>query len=431
MAFTGGGGKTSLALSVAKELEREGRPAVVTTTTRIWPPEAGEPPLVLLEGSADLSRVASALAAGHSVWVGERIDPATGKVVGVDPAMVAHLRSLGAGAVLVEADGSAGRPLKAPADHEPVIPHCADLVVPVAGATALGRPLAPPAVHRPDRVAGAAGLAPGDVAAATVTPTVMAAALRACTRGRPPDARVVPVIGQADDPQVDPAGPAAVADLLLDAGLAGRVVLAAPRTAAPVRRIFGRVAGLVLAGGASRRFGGAKLLHPWRDRTVLEASLRAPLRAGLHSVTVVTGAYHDRLAPLLAPYPVTVVPNPDWEVGMSTSVKAGLDALAGNDPPAALLICLGDQPLLPPSAIDALAAEYRSTGAALVAPVAGGQRRNPVLFDRRLFAELAGVAGDEGGRSVIRRHEGELRLVTMDEPEWFRDIDTPADLPPA
>lgn len=93
------------------------------------------------------------------------------------------------------------------------------------------------------------------------------------------------------------------------------------------------VPALTLAGGAGRRFGGNKLLHPWAGSTVLEASLRAPLRVGLKEVVVVTGAYHRELAPLLARYSVRVVPNPGWPEGMASSLRAGIQALMEAGPP--------------------------------------------------------------------------------------------------
>jgi molybdenum cofactor cytidylyltransferase len=422
VAFTGGGGKTSLALRVVRELTEVGRPPVFTCTTRIFPVPWMLQLYVDDLGEGWLDAVAAVLAAGRPVCLGARLDAATGKVVGIAPEQVAALKQLRGTVILVEADGSGGRPLKTPAPHEPVIPSVADIVVPVAGASVLGQPLGPALVHRVECVAAVTGAVPGS----TVTPAVVAEALvsaEGCTRCAPAGARVVPVLGQADLPGAE-AALRETAGLLLER--VGRVVLAAPRAEEPVRAVIGRVAVLVLAGGASRRFGGNKLLHGWGGGTVLEASLQASLRSGLKEVVVVTGAYHDRLAPLLARYPVRVVPNPDWGEGMSTSLRAGLQSLG--DEPEAVAICLGDMPFLPPVVVVELARTHAQTHAPIVAPVAGGQRRNPVLFDRSLFPQLMQARGDEGGRSVLRAHQDELLLVPFPDEDWFRDVDTPTDL---
>lgn len=415
-AFTGGGGKSSTARRVARELLDLGRPAIFTTTTKIYP--APEMELVFLdrEGTEAVSR---ALGSGRSVCVAAGMEAGSGRLLGISAEQVASLAELGAGAVLVEADGSARLPLKAPAAHEPVIPPQATLVVPVAGASALGRPLDHHTVHRPEETAHAAGVALG----ASITPEVMAAALLACTRGTPDGARVVPLLSQADLR----ADLASVARLLLGRSKVGRVVEAAPRTDQPVRALHREVVCVVLAGGASRRFGGSKLLHAWRGRTILEASLEAALRCGLGEVVVVTGAYGPELETLLRHHPVRLVPNPAWEEGMSTSLKAGLRSLESS-PPSAVMIFLGDQPLLPAHVPAALANGFRATGAPIVAPAVQGQRRSPVLFDWGLLPELLELTGDEGGRQVVRRYAGQMEQIEYTDQAWFQDIDTRDDL---
>ena len=97
-----------------------------------------------------------------------------GKLVGIDPAWLEQLsKQLQVTHILVEADGSRGRPFKAPAAHEPVIPGSADLVVAVVGLSVIGRPLSEEFVHRPERVAALAGCRLGD----TVSPAMVAAVL--------------------------------------------------------------------------------------------------------------------------------------------------------------------------------------------------------------------------------------------------------------
>lgn len=406
VAFTGGGGKTSLALRVAREMGQAGRPVIFTTTTKIWP-VAG---MTTVTSSDQIPHLLSA-----PVCVVSGVEPGTGKLTGISPDEVALLRTRAPEAmILVEADGSAGRPLKRPAPHEPVIPPCADLIVPVAGASALGKPVSAEWVHRAELFTDA------DL----VTPQVVADGLLACTRGTPPGARIVPVLGQADLPGVE-ASLQEIARLLLDHGTVGRVILAAPATDQPIRAITGDVAAVVLAGGASRRFGGNKLAAEVDGLTLLERSLLAPLKAGLAQTIVVTGAYHADLASVLARYPVQVVHNPDWAEGMSTTLRAGLAALG----PAtqAAVLCLADQPFLPPAVVTGLVDAWRRGRAPIVAPMAGGTRRNPVLFDRPLFPELMAVSGDEGGRSVIRRHEAQMEAVPFTETAWFKDIDTVED----
>lgn len=250
--------------------------------------------------------------------------------------------------------------------------------------------------------------------------------LLSLTREVPGEARIVPLVcGGGEGVELG----AALRGLLGHPEI-GRVVELASQTGQPVRAVHREVVCVVLAGGASRRFGGSKLLHGWRGATILEASLQAALRSGLGEVLVVTGAYGTELAALLERYPVRLVPNPAWEEGMSTSLKAGLRALQG-DPPRGVMIFLGDQPLLPPHVPVDLANRFLASGAPVTAPVVEGQRRSPVLFDWRLVPELLDLAGDEGGRQVVRRYAGQMELVEYTDHSWFRDIDTRDDLPEA
>lgn len=161
-ALTGGGGKTAAMYRLARELRREGT-VICTTTTRILPPDH----LPVADGGAEL---AAALARLGCVCAGA---PAEEGKLGAPGLPVAALAAL-ADYVLVEADGSAGRPMKAHAPHEPVIPAEANQTVLVIGASGFGQPIFQ-AAHRPERYAALAGVSLD----AEVTPEIAAAVIDA------------------------------------------------------------------------------------------------------------------------------------------------------------------------------------------------------------------------------------------------------------
>ena len=434
VALVGGGGKTSLALACLQELTAAGRRALFTTTTKIYPPERLAVVTALTPGW--IEQAAAHLDAGRPCCVaGPPRDD--GKLGGLDDdAIAALVTGARPDVLLVEADGAAMLPLKAPADHEPAIPAVATLVVAVAGLGALGRPLAAGQVHRPERLlalAAAAGLA----ATGSVTPELLAAALShpelGCARRRPPGSRVTAVLNQADF--ADPTAAAAAARALIGGGQR-RVVLTALASPQPLRAVTGPVAGLLLAAGTASRFGAPKQLALLRGRPLLSHALAAFCGAGLAPLFAVTGARQEAVTPLLAPWPVAPVPNPDFARGMGTSFVAGFTALLAPQPLAppgwpaarAALVALGDMPNLTPAVLDRLIAAHLDGKAPITAPVAGGERRNPVIIGRALFPELLSVSGDEGGRSVLRRHAAAVQLIPFDDPALFHDVDTPADL---
>ena len=159
------------------------------------------------------------------------------------------------------------------------------------------------------------------------------------------------------------------------------------------------VGAVVLAAGAATRFGAPK------QRLLLPAVLERV--QGLDQVVVVSGAYELEGA----------VPCADWERGPGASLRCGLAAL-GDDVEAAVVV-LADGPSLAPAAIDRVVAEWRESGASIVAASYGGDRGHPLLVARSAWAEIP----DEGLRAF------EPRLVPCDDLGEPGDVDYPADLP--
>lgn len=146
ICLIGAGGKTTTLLALARRLALSGRSVLVTTTTKMWPPEGL--PLVLASKSECVEgEIDEMLPRSPVVALGEGFTD-TGKLTGVAPELICSLWQRRAAVVLVEADGAAGRPLKVHGLGEPVVPACATHVILVAGVDALGAPVGPDTVHR-------------------------------------------------------------------------------------------------------------------------------------------------------------------------------------------------------------------------------------------------------------------------------------------
>jgi len=174
----------------------------------------------------------------------------------------------------------------------------------------------------------------------------------------------------------------------------------------------------VLAAGGSRRFeGGHKLLADFRGRPVVWWAVSNALAAGLEHTWVVAGAVD--LAPVV-PAGAELLANERWAEGQATSLQTAVGAArcAGLD---AVVVGLGDQPLVPPSAWRAVAASGADIGVATYA----GRRRNPVRIGRSVW-DLLPVSGDEGARTLMRARPDLVSEVPCEgEPA---DIDTREDL---
>lgn len=237
VAFVGAGGKTTAMFGLARELIAAGAGVVVTTTTKIRVPPADEDLEVVLEASAGdpLAAVAAAIARGRVAVVARAVIPGD-KLDGVAPERVADLAAVAVVThVLVEADGAAGRSVKAPRPGEPVIPASATLIVPVVGIDALGAPLSEAIAHRPERVAALTGLARGQPLTSQALARVVLGP-DGNTRGAPTVARVVPLVNKADTPDRLAAAHALAAELRRYG--AERVAIAALGTERPIIEVW-------------------------------------------------------------------------------------------------------------------------------------------------------------------------------------------------
>lgn len=200
ISLVGAGGKTSLLYGLARELAAKGDPVLTTTTTRIYPPLASQSPRLLLADTAAriLARATPLLRETPHLTAAAGIGAGDGKLVGFPPELIDTLAGSGLFRwIIVEADGAAGRPLKAPADHEPVIPASSGWVVALLGLSALGEPLTERWVHRPERFAALTGLPAGSVITAAAIARLLADP-RGSLKGAPPESRRLIFLNQAD-----------------------------------------------------------------------------------------------------------------------------------------------------------------------------------------------------------------------------------------
>ena len=189
------------------------------------------------------------------------------------------------------------------------------------------------------------------------------------------------------------------------------------------------VAALILAAGKSSRMGNAnKLLTEVGGRPMIARIAETALGSRAWPVAVVTGHQGDKVAAALAGLALKIVPNPDYALGLSASLKAGIEALRDTGVAGALVL-LGDMPHVTAATLDRLIAAFeRSGGRAICLPEAEGQRGNPLLWPADLFAEMAGLVGDKGAKELLARHPDRIELVAAPAREILADVDTPEDL---
>ncbi|WP_310428975.1 nucleotidyltransferase family protein [Chamaesiphon sp. VAR_48_metabat_135_sub] len=187
-----------------------------------------------------------------------------------------------------------------------------------------------------------------------------------------------------------------------------------------------QIAAVILAAGASTRMGTPKQLLEWQGRSLLRSITETAIAADCDPIIIVLGASSDRMQAEIIDLPVQIVNNPEWQTGMGSSIRTGIQALLDRnmDVNAAILL-LCDQPFVSVQIIRQLRSIYATTHQSIVASSYRNTIGVPALFDRQLFPELLKLDCAEGAKRVIKNHPN--ATATIDFPQGSIDIDTPKD----
>ncbi|MFB0515119.1 MAG: NTP transferase domain-containing protein [Candidatus Neomarinimicrobiota bacterium] len=188
-----------------------------------------------------------------------------------------------------------------------------------------------------------------------------------------------------------------------------------------------KIAAIVLAAGSSDRMSpGNKLLLPVQGKPIIIKSLDNVIQAGYAPVVVVLGCEMESVREVLVGRRVDVAANPDWEKGLSSSIKVGIRSLPENL--AGALLMLADMPLVQVATLINLKKRFLAgDGTKIVFPTYGKRQGNPVLFPARLFPELLELEGERGAKSLLRKYAADAVPVPVQSDEVLMDCDTPED----
>lgn len=464
IAFVGAGGKTTAMFQLARELQSKNvnrkTTIVITATTHlgVWQIPLADHHLVA-ETPEDIGGLSEGVILITGPFEAERTQP-------VNPDVLFWLREITQNKetpMLIEADGSRQKPLKAPDAHEPPIPDFVGMVIMVAGLSGLGKPITDEFVFRAERFRKIYESANRRIGASVSREIVTAEMLtRILTHPQgglkniPPHARRIALLNQAETPELQSIGGGMARDLLghFDSVLVGSLHQNNFHT-------FEQTAGIILAAGESTRFGQPKQLLDWKGKPFVRQVAGTALQAGLWPVVVVTGSRAADVESALEGLPVNIVRNEDWKGGQGLSIAAGVRALTpsalSNTSPrkasfrdkatykalydkkstfgrfsvdrgavGSAIFLLADQPQVPAEVIRALVESHSRNLPAILAPLVLEEKRaNPVLFDRVTFPDLLQLTGDVGGRAIFDKHK--VEYLPWHDDALLLDVDTPED----
>jgi len=444
IAFIGSGGKTTAIFQLARQFKS---PVIVTATSHLgnWQVSMADRHVVAESSDAidEIEKNLSGIILATGSFDGDRTKPVSANLLNLMHQLCAR-QSI---PLLIEADGSRQKPLKAWADHEPPIPEFVDHVVHVVGLAGLGKPLNEDFVHRPELFSKLSGLNIGDF----ITPNALTHALTHNESGLkniPTGARRTVLLNQADTPKLQASARGMAEQLLANfdsvviSGLEQEKIFAAHES----------VAGIVLAAGESSRYGQPKQLLDWKGEPFVRVVARRALEARLSPVVMVTGANAEQVEAAVKDLNVMVVKNSEWKSGQGSSIQAGVFSITSPPPPVghlpqihhgdfefqemsgvgfgggwegvgAAIFLLVDQPQITPSILNALVEKHAEGLYPIVAPMVMDRRANPVLFDRVTFPNLLSIEGDVGGRAIFHKHR--VEYLPWHDDRLLLDVDTP------
>lgn len=185
------------------------------------------------------------------------------------------------------------------------------------------------------------------------------------------------------------------------------------------------IAAIILAAGASSRFGSPKQLMEWQGENLVNTCIKLAGEASLKPIILVLGSNAACVQAKVKAESVKICINDAWQEGQSTSLRAGLNVLEAIAPEVfGTLFLLVDQPQTPVALLEVIKARAL-TGADIVLPKIGKQLATPAYFSRRCFAALKAIRGDQGGRAIFEQFP--VETIEWQDIGQTMDIDTPED----
>jgi molybdenum cofactor cytidylyltransferase len=186
---------------------------------------------------------------------------------------------------------------------------------------------------------------------------------------------------------------------------------------------MGRIAGVVLAAGASTRLGQPKQILVVNGETLVHAAVRAARDGGCDIVCVITGDSNTTVESAVADLHALIVHNTEWRQGLGTSIRAGVEQMA--DASAVVLLAC-DQPAVDGKIVSSLIDLHHQSGRPIVASRYAGTVGIPALFHRSCFAEFRNLADEDGAKGLIAADPS--RVAYLEFPDGALDLDLPADV---
>ena len=169
---------------------------------------------------------------------------------------------------------------------------------------------------------------------------------------------------------------------------------------------------VILAAGASKRMGEPKQLLPWGHSTLIEHVIQKAIKVEVKEVSVVLGANYDIINNKIKNYPINIINNIDWKVGLSSSISKAVTHYIRDPKIDTLIFILADQPFIPDDYLNKMLTDFTPNQNQIIASqYEDGKLGIPVLFDRYYFDELLSLNGDFGANHILQNNKSYVNIL--------------------
>ncbi len=181
------------------------------------------------------------------------------------------------------------------------------------------------------------------------------------------------------------------------------------------------ISGIILAAGSSTRMGSQKLLLDIDGLRIIEKVVKEVADSGCFDEIILV--YHEEAVKnAVSKYNIIFSYNPMPQLGLSSSIKAGIKAVKDNT--NAYMFFMGDQPFINEKVIKRLICEYKKSQKSIIVPTYGGNNGMPTIFSSKWKENFYQLEGDVGGRTIIKSNIGEAAFIEIEDDISGMDIDT-------
>jgi probable selenium-dependent hydroxylase accessory protein YqeC/molybdenum cofactor cytidylyltransferase len=422
ICFVGGGGKTTAMFKLAKELRKLGKSVLVTTTTAIFYPDKKDYDRIVVTKDKFLGALEGLV--NKEITVLGREVTEESKLLGVDKDFVEeiYLSNL-FDYILVEGDGSKGRPVKAPAEHEPVIPESTTKVIGVIGLDCIGKKIGEEYVHRPELfIKITESKTENIINVENLLKLIKSES--GIFKSVPKKCERILVLNKVEGKEREKAA-LSILDKIIEEGINIDCFIAGSLLGDRYLKLpnEGIVTAVIMASGFSRRMKRDKLMLSVEGVPCVERVIKSVCQSDADEIILVYQSHAVRN--IGEKYGVKTIYNEYAHLGQSQAVKLGV--IESNEKTKGFIFLTGDQPFVNKEVINKVVDCFKRGSYDILIPTFDGKRGNPVIFSSKLKEELLKLEGDIGGRAVIEKYSSRVKFISIEDKKSGLDMDTMED----